>query len=78
MITDTHDNNICAQKLNRNRTFFNRSTISQTLDFKRLIDNKHNAGVTDDAGVMDIVGVTDMGVSEGTGLMTYYGQGQEN
>ena len=34
MITDTHDNNICAQKLNLNRTFFNQCTISWTLAFK--------------------------------------------
>ncbi len=32
MITDTHDNNICGQKLNRNRTFFNpRSLLHTTL-----------------------------------------------
>ena len=36
MITDTHDNNICAQKLNRNRTFFNHCTFSWTLAFKVL------------------------------------------
>ncbi len=31
---DTHGNNICAQKLNRNRTFFNRCTFWWTLAFK--------------------------------------------
>ncbi len=36
MITDTHDNDICAQKLNRNRTFFNRCTISWTQGFKAV------------------------------------------
>ena len=25
--TDTHDNNICAQKLNRNRTYFNLQSL---------------------------------------------------
>ncbi len=33
MITDTHENNIYAQKLNRNRKFFNRCTFSQRLAF---------------------------------------------
>ncbi len=37
MITDTHDNNIYAQKLNRNRTFFNRCMFSQRLAFKHLL-----------------------------------------
>ncbi len=38
--TDTHDNNICAQKLNHNRTFFNPCTISWTLDFNSTIVKK--------------------------------------
>ncbi len=33
---DTHDNNICAQKLNRNRIFFNRCRFSWTLAFNDL------------------------------------------
>ena len=45
-LTDTHDSNICAQKLNRNRTFFNFCTFSWTLDFKThffiKITSRHN------------------------------------
>ena len=33
---DTHDNKICAQKLNRNRTFFDRCRFSWILAFMPL------------------------------------------
>ena len=40
MITDTHDNNICSQKLNRKRTIFNSCTFSKTLAFN-IVHLKH-------------------------------------
>ncbi len=36
IIDVTHYFNICAPKLNRNRKFFNRCTISWTIDFNRV------------------------------------------
>ncbi len=49
MISDIHGSDICAQKLNRNRTFFNRCTFFWTLDFKgKLLDNTYRMHMIDE------------------------------
>ncbi len=46
MITDTHDNNICAEKVNCNRKFFNRCTFSWTIAFKNHLFTLLGNGVS--------------------------------
>ncbi len=50
--TDNHDNNICAQKLNRNRTYFNPRSLWHTVLLK--VDEPTSKGASSQKVPLDV------------------------